>query len=375
MKNNHTPVPPVSLPVGPATAAVDCAHLAERAFHRNVATHSLAHYTGIVSLHGLARLALSVADPAERERLLALVREHLRPFLDNGLDGHPNWAGSCNFPNYRIGGNGAAYLLSQGHLPAADRALFVAAADQIMTKAPRDRNGILSHPADIPAEKIWIDVAFAVTPFLLYTGLALNRDDLIQEAWNQIRDHLKLLRDPATGLINQARNFRGPGHRSQDHWSRGNGWGILALTELVNHLPDTHPARPEAEAAFTDLTTACIRSQDTAGLWHQELTRHDSFVETSGTGLILYAIGAGLERGLLGPDARAAFEKGLRALLPYVAVDGSVHNTCVGCLCPGQGTIEDYMNHPHRLNDPHAFGPVTLAYTQALRLGIESIAI
>jgi unsaturated rhamnogalacturonyl hydrolase len=297
------------------------------------------------------------------------VRESFAPFI-RGEENFP-----CNFPNYRIGGNGAAFLWWQGLLPEADQALFVTAADQIMTNAPRDRHGVLSHPGDIPAEKIWIDIAFAITPFLLFCGLALDRDDYIREAWKQTRGYIGLLRDPANGLYNQARNFRGAGHRTQDHWSRGNGWGILALTELVNYLPDAHPVRAEAEAVFTDLVNACLRVQDAAGLWHQELTRHDSYVETSGTGLILYAIGAGLERGILGTNHRAAFEKGLRGLLAYIAVDGSVHNTCVGCLSPGQGTIEDYMNHPHRLNDPHAFGPVTLAYTQALRLGIESITI
>lgn len=375
MKTITTPPAPVSLPAGPSTTAIDCAHLAERAFLRHVATSPLAHYTGIVSLHGLARLALSVTSAAERERLLALVREHLTPFISHGVNGHPAWDGTCNFPNYRIGGNASALLWWQGCLPSADQALFANAADEIMTKAPRDRHGVLSHPGDVPAEKIWIDVVFAITPFLLFTGLALKRDDLVQEAWTQSRKHLELLLDPATGLINQARNFRGPGHRTQDHWSRGNGWGILALTELINYLPDTHPARPEAEAAFTSLVNACIRYQDTFGIWHQEITRHDSFVETSGSALILYAIGAGLERGILGTGHRAAFEKGLRALLAYIAVDGSVHNTCVGCLSPGQGTIEDYMNHRHKLNDCHAFGPVTLAFAQALRLGITTIAI
>lgn len=46
----------------------------------------------------------------------------------------------------------------------------------------------------------------------------------------------------------------------------------------------------------------------------------------------------------------------------------SVRNTCVGCLSPGAGKIADYLARPPATNDPHAFGPVTLAFGVAPRL-------
>ncbi|NJO69145.1 MAG: DUF4861 domain-containing protein [Bacteroidetes bacterium] len=46
---------------------------------------------------------------------------------------------------------------------------------------------------------------------------------------------------------------------------------------------------------------------------------------------------------------------------------------CFSCRCPGKGTKLDYINHPWVYNDPHAFGPVVLAFAQAAKMGIETI--
>ena len=120
---------------------------------------------------------------------------------------------------------------------------------------------------------------------------------------------------------------------------------------------------------------SCRKFQDEHGLWHQEMTRHDAYVETSGSGLILYAIGRGVEIGVLPESYRDILLKGLRGYLSYIAVDGSVFHSCCGCLCPGEGKVEDYMNRSWIMNDIHSFGPVVLAFSQAYKLGIKKISI
>jgi unsaturated rhamnogalacturonyl hydrolase len=344
----------------------DPVSIALRAFDKHVETHPLGHYTGIVSLHGLARLGLSLKERAGDDAVLRKAQLHFGPFLR----GEETF--ESNFPNYRVGGNGAAFLWWRGELPGATEATFAPYIDELMTKAPRDRNGVFCMPGCPEKEMIWIDVAFAVTPFLLFCGLKLNREDCIDEAWAQTRKLVETLRDPANGLVNQAINIRGAGHRTSDHWSRGNGWAILALTELAQYFPESHPARAEVVAMYCDLVEACLRVQDpVGGLWHQEMTEFGSYVETSGSGLILYAIGAGIECGLLQEARyREALGKGLRGLIAYIALDGSVHNTCMGCLSPEDGSKEAYMRRWHNLNDPHAFGPLVLAYGAAGSIGV-----
>ncbi|MFA6962702.1 MAG: glycoside hydrolase family 88 protein [Opitutaceae bacterium] len=345
--------------------------IALRAFDKHVETHALGHYTGIVTLHGLARLGLALKRRDGDDAVLRKARANFGPFLR----GEETFR--CNFPNYRVGGNGAAFLWWQGALPEADEQTFEPFIDELLHKAVRDRNGIYCMPGAPQEEKIWIDVAFAVTPFLLFCGLKLDRTDCIDEAWSQTRKLVTMLRDPTNGLMNQAMNFGGAGHRTGDHWSRGNGWAILALAELAQYFPESHPARTEVVAMFNGLVEACLRMQDpVSGLWHQEMTAPESYIETSGSGLILYGLGAGLECGLLkGARYREAFERGLLGMLSYIAIDGSMHNTCMGCLAPGDGSREDYMRHPHIINDFHAFGPLVLAFGQAVRLRVPTLAL
>jgi unsaturated rhamnogalacturonyl hydrolase len=331
--------------------------IARRAFKKHVETHDMAHYTGILSLHAYARLAVITGDAD----MLAEIRDHLMPFVRGDVTF--KWS---NFSNYFCGGLGTAFLYWQGKLPEAEATLRHYAEDTV-NNAVRDDDGILSMPNKPRNDMIWIDVAFAVTPFLLFCGLAFDEDRYIEEGFQQTKKMVDVLRDPENGLLHQARGFAGPGVITEDHWSRGNGWGIYALAELANYLPDDDPRRPAAEKMLVDLIVACLNYQDAQGMWHQEITDLDrSYVETSGTGLILYAIGVALEKGLI--DDREPFERGLKGYLDYIRDDGSVYHTCRGNLAPGQGTILDYKAAPPVLNDTHAFGPVTLAYGQAIQI-------
>ena len=332
-------------------------------FRKHLEVHgSFEHYTGIVALHGLARLATETNDKG----LLGDIREALMPFVK----GEKKF--KTNFLNYYCGGNASAWMIYRGYLPEATETVRFY-AEEIMNDAPRDKEGILVHPERPADNAIWIDVAFAVTPFLLFAGLALEEEKYIEEAFQQTAKMSRAFLVKSTGLYIQAVNYRGKGHRSQDHWSRGNGWIALALSELVAHLPQDHPRRAEAVQLFQNHVRACAQYQNDAGLWHQEMTEPLSYVETSGSGLMLYALGVGLETGLIEMSERPRFEKGLRGLLAYINENYDVYHTCRGCLCPGDGTKLEYMARPPVLNDLHAFGPVVLAMGQAHLLGITEL--
>ena len=104
-------------------------------------------------------------------------------------------------------------------------------------------------------------------------------------------------------------------------------------------------------------------------MWHQALETPESYLESSGTALILYAISRGLKNGSVAKEDHERFLKiylkGLRALLGYIGIDGSVFNACSGCLAPGEGTAEDYANHPWKLNDQHGMAAVMMCLSQA----------
>ncbi|NJM14677.1 MAG: DUF4861 family protein [Bacteroidales bacterium] len=142
---------------------------------------------------------------------------------------------------------------------------------------------------------------------------------------------------------------------------------------LVRDLPLSHPKRNEVEEVARTFFEDLLAHQDNNGMWHQEITIKNSYTETSGSALILFGLGIMIEKGLLDKKHEANFKMGLKGLMPYIGTDGSVSHTSHSCLCIKNGTKKDYMNHPWEYNDEHAFGPVVLAFSQALKLGIEQL--
>ncbi len=328
-------------------------------------TIDLGLYPGVLLVQGLAEYSLLEGN----DPWIRFTNKLLNQFLTGEIHGRGN------FIAYEVGGMAAPYLAFHGHgddlIPHirenADRMFReqIRTADNLMT----------SKTAKNPDDQVFIDIAFIVTPYFLYSGLLLENQDYIDYAVFQTLELFRILKDKQTGLVHQARGYNGAGNLTEDNWSRGNGWGAFALAALMRDLPGSHPERQAVEILAKDFFKAVIAHQNSQGLWYQEMTDPDSYIETSGSGLLLHAIGVGIEVGILPQSYRDSLKKGLQGYLSYISLDGSVSNTCIGCLAPGNGTKTDYAARQWKLNDSHAFGPVVLAFTQARKLGIDEIAL
>lgn len=326
----------------------------------------LGTYQGILLLQAMAEIA---------------ALERSSSYVIHGSDlftkfGSGEIKGRGNFICYEAGGSGAAYLLYQELAPKL-RSQVLEAAQRLMAYQPRSSEGLMIRPLDKEDnnDPIFIDVAFAVTPFMLYTGLACDRKDYVDYAVFETLERMNILRNHQTGLVHQARGFQAKGFITEDNWSRGNGWAALALAVLIRDLPNDHPDRSEVENVALNFFKSVLQYQNEQGLWHQEMTDTTSYVETSGSSLLLYALGIAIEQELLGRSYLVNLKKGLRGLLAYIAEDGSVSHTCIGLLAVGDGKKEDYKNRPWAYNEAHSFGAVSLAFVQAAKLGIEKIDI
>lgn len=184
------------------------------------------------------------------------------------------------------------------------------------------------------------------------------------------------------GLLHQCRSFVAPGVLSQDHWGRGNGWGIFALAELLRGLPVDAPRRSEVESRFVALCTALLPHQTSRGLWRQEIPLQSAWEEASGTGLILYSFGVGIEQGILTETTWTdAVIRGLNGLSEWcINQDYSTENSCPGTLCPGtgdsKGTVQSYVELPvpHR-DEHHSFSALILALSVAPIVGVEHLQL
>lgn len=330
---------------------------------KGLATIDLELYTGSLLMQSLSELSTVQAD----DKLLKQTLELFARYKSKQIKGRGTLI------SYEAGGNGAAYLLYLNKSETL-REQVAEYAEKMVKNQKRSTDNLMTAPwLPDSLDPVFIDVAFAVTPYLLYSGLALNKPDYIDYAVYQTTGLFRVLADP-NGLLHQGRGFRAKGTVSQDNWSRGNGWGALALAALVRDLPAKHPQRKAVETLAKRFFTAVLKHQDRAGLWHQEMTDTSSYVETSGSGLLLYAMGVSLEKGVLDKATYLpAFRRGITELTAYVGDDGAVTHACGSCLYPGQGTKADYIKKEWHYNDPHAFGPVVLAFTQAHKLGITSV--
>ena len=348
--------------------SIGTAEVAERSLRKFFAIQSRDKYSypACVALHGVTELALATNS----SDLLEWNKELLRPFIA-GKVSHCMGAYSL----YNLGGTSTARLLADGKLPEAEKAVGEC-VEQLVNESPRNEKGFLAsqHPS-VSNKSIWIDMVFATCPFLAYSGRYFKNNAYFDEAVKQMRIMHDYFYDAECGLYHQAINCKEVKGLTEDHWSRGNGWGILAMAELVKAFPADYALRKEIVDMLVNLLESAFKFQDDDGMWHQEMTDFDSYVETSGTGLILYALGVALELELCPLDWKEKLIKGLKGYLTYIGLDGSVHNCCIGCLSPGDGSKEAYKARKWELNDPHAFGPVGLAFAQAYKLGIKELKV
>ena len=116
--------------------------------------------------------------------------------------------------------------------------------------------------------------------------------------------------DPTTGLLYHAYDELGQQpwadpvtHRSNEFWCRGNGWYTMALVEMLDLLPTSHPSRPQMLAVLNGLATALERYQDPkTRRWFQVVDKGNlsaNWVETSGSAMFAYGLSRAIQRGYI----------------------------------------------------------------------------
>lgn len=323
------------------------------------------HYAGTVYTQALSEMYKASGN----DKWLSLSENILDKFLSGECQGYGS------FISYSIGGTAAPELAWYGvkkYWPMAK-----ATAEKMFAEQPRNADGVMLPPWQGVVDKngIFMDPVFAVTPYLLYAGLVDGRQEWVDyAAWMTLKT-FEDLADTQSGLVHQARAVKDMpvGKLTEDCWSRGNGWGAMALGTLMRDLPKDNKYYSQLCSLACRYFEAVVKCQDTNGLWHQEMTWPDSFVEISGSALLLYGLGSGIESGVLPAKYRKAFVKGIAGLLEYIDERGNVANTCSGCLAYGDGSKKSYASHAYFCNEQHAFGPALLALGQALRLGVKTV--
>lgn len=128
-------------------------------------------------------------------------------------------------------------------------------------------------------------------------------------------------------------------------WSRGNGWVLAGLAEILKSLPqDDKKIRPFYEQLLREMSEKIASLQGEDGYWRSDLLSPAIYPmpETSGTGLFTYAMLYGINAGILDVNKYLpVVKKGWSAMVRAIDTEGKVGWTQMVAAQPGSVEKKD----------------------------------
>ena len=207
--------------------------------------------------------------------------------------------------------------------------------------------------------RFWVDDLYMICSLQAQAYKALGDEKYMDRCGVQFEAYINTLQQ-SNGLFHHTAN-------APYFWGRGNGWAAAAMAEVLLIMPQDHSYRSIIMNAYKKMMEALAEYQDSSGMWHQVITYPTSFLETSCTGMFLFAISTGVRMGWL-PEYNylPVIEQGFRALATYVNSDGNVREICIGT---AEGSnLNFYLTRPRRVGDLHGQAGVLWGATSILQL-------
>ena len=266
-----------------------------------------------------------------------------------------------------------------------------------LQKQPRTEDGVYWHKA-IYAHQVWLDGIFMGLPFYCqYASQYLKpkkAEKIYDDAVNQIITTDKRTYDAKTGLWKHAWDETHSQFwadkttgQSQHTWVRALGWYVMAMTEVLDVLPQDYARRAEVEQLLQKAMAAVVKYQDKkSNVWYDVMDVKDSknYLEATASSMFAYVLLKGVRKGYL-PEKQTvdgktinfkeAGQKAYAGILKnFIRVNSdktiSLTRCCsVSGLGPGpgpyvkkpnykrDGSFAYYMSEPIRDNDAKGIGP------------------
>lgn len=245
-------------------------------------------------------------------------------------------------------------------------------ADFIANKLDRLPDGTLYrvNPAHLLMdETIWADDLYMSIPFLCRYYKMTGQQQYIDDAAKQLVLYHKYLYRSDKKIMSHVYDVK---HKraTEVSWGRGNGWVAFSYSELLSFLPQEHDLREQLIHNFNELCKGYLALQDEKGLWHQVLTNHESYPESSCTSMFICAFSRGVRNGWLKEEYKytESVRKAWKGLCrEAIDTSGNVYGICKGS---GFSFSEDYYVNDlgWQLNDTHGTGIVLLAGVEYAKL-------
>ena len=238
-------------------------------------------------------------------------------------------------------------------------------ARYISTKEFRLNDGTLARNRP-QKNTLWLDDLYMSVPALAQMGMLTGDKKYYDDCVKQILQFSQRMFNKEKGVYMHGWVQEMETH-PQFHWARANGWAILAMVELLDVLPETHPGRKQVLEQLKAHAKGLALYQSGEGFWHQLLDKPDSYLETSATAIYAYCLARAANKGWIDKLAYAPMAiLAWNAVTTKVNTRGQVEGTCVGT-----GMAFDpafYYYRPVNVYAAHGYGPVLLAGAEIINL-------
>lgn len=259
--------------------------------------------------------------------------------------------------------------------------------EQLKTQPRTNSNGFW-HKQIYPYQ-MWLDGIYMAGPFLAEYARRFDEPATFEDVVRQILLIEEHTRDEKTGLLfhawdeSKGQPWCNPTTGcSQYFWGRGIGWFVMALVDVLDHLPQEQARRQDLIAVLDRTARALVRVQDEGtGLWYQILDlpyRKGNYLEASASAMFVYAFAKGVRAGYLPKDFLFSASRGYHGLLQsLIKIDAqgllTLEKVCGAAGLGGDpyrdGSFEYYVTEKIVPNDPKGVGPFILAALEIERAG------
>jgi unsaturated rhamnogalacturonyl hydrolase len=261
--------------------------------------------------------------------------------------------------------------------------------EQLKTQPRTSSNGFWHK--NIYPYQMWLDGIYMAGPFLAEYARRFDEPALFEDVVHQILLIEQHTHDAKTDLLyhawdeSKAQRWCDPiTGRSPCFWGRGIGWFVMALVDVLDHLPQEHARRQDLIAILDRTARALVRVQDEeTGLWYQILDlpgRSGNYLEASASTMFVYAFAKGVREGYLSQDFLFPARRGYHGLLQnLIKIDAqgllTLEKVCGSAGLGGDpyrdGSFEYYVTEKIIPNDPKGVGPFILAALEMERPGVN----
>ncbi len=272
-----------------------------------------------------------------------------------------------------------------------------------LVNQPRTKEGVYWHKA-IYAYQVWLDGIYMGLPFYTMAAPQLKGEKKAVKYYNDAVDQITKTDfrtyDPKTELWKHAWDETHTAFwadketgQSKHTWARALGWYVMAMTEVLDVLPENYERRGEVIELLNKAVKSIVKYQDKkTGVWYDvmDVKSDKNYLESTASSMFAYVMLKGIRKGYLDSSYKTAALKAYEGIIKeFIRVDADKTISLTHCCsvsglgpAPGpyvtkpnfkrDGSFEYYMSEPIRDNDAKGVGPFVWASLEMERLGYDT---